>query len=66
MTKYCCAIVETEPFFDAEFDGTLRTVSKVLQVFESVDDANEALAAFEQFADDLRVVAVPISHESFR
>lgn len=64
-------LCEVEQFFDEEFDGTLCKVSKVLQVFNTKAEANEAEALFDpsNFGDYdtvLRVVAEGNLRETFR
>jgi hypothetical protein len=65
------ALCEVEQFFDEEFDGTLCRARKVLQVFDTKDQADFALYIFEKVEgeDDYRVMrVVPVSKltESFR
>lgn len=64
-------LCEVEQFFDAEFDGTLCKVSKVLQVFPTKAEAEEAETMFDpsNFGDYdtvLRVVAEGELQETFR
>lgn len=64
-------LCEVEQFFDEDFDGTLCKVRKVLQIFSSKDEADEAYCLFDPSNFDdydtvIRVVAEGELLGSFR
>lgn len=64
-------LCEVEQFFDEDFDGTLCKVRKVLQIFDSECEANEAYRLFDPSNFDdydtvIRVVAEDKLLRSFR
>lgn len=64
-------LCEVEQFFDEDFDGTLCKVRKVLQIFNSQHEAQEACCLFDPSNFDdydtvIRVVAEGDLHKSFR
>ena len=67
--KYC--VCELTSFFDEEFDGSLKKVHRVLQVFDNKADADYALELFHlpRYDDEglhAEVVAENMLQETFR
>lgn len=69
MTKFC--ICEVEQFFSKSFDGTMCKVRKVIQVFDTQEKANEALAIFDpmrygDYDTSLRIIPSDQLDDTFR
>ena len=67
--KYC--VCEVETFFDEDFDGSLCKVRKVLQVFNTKEEAEDAELLFNprdygDYDTSIRVVAADMLTQTFR
>ncbi len=67
--KYC--VCEVETFFDEDFDGSLCKVRKVLQVFNTKEEAEDAESLFNpciygDYDTQIRVVAANMLTQTFR
>lgn len=67
--KYC--VCEVETFFDEDSDGSLCKVRKVLQVFNTKEEAEDAEVLFDpcvhgDYDTSIRVVAADMLTQTFR
>ena len=67
--KYC--VCEVETFFDEAFDGNLCKVRKVLQVFNTKEEAEDAELLFNpciygDYDTSIRVIAANMLTQTFR